>query len=125
MFSLTKEAANQIRAAAQNANAAEMALRVAAIRGADGEIEFTMGFDEGNENDTELAMAGVKILISKHSAPLLDTIELDFVELTPGEFNFIFVPSVVAETAKPAGGGCGTGGCGSGGCGKKNQPTTH
>lgn len=120
MFRLTAQAAEQIRNAALASNAAEMALRVAAIRDAEGEVAYTMGFDDGNENDTELSADGVRILISAQSAALLDDVELDYVELTPGAFNFIFVPGALATTKKPAG-GCGSGGCGGGGCSKQGN----
>jgi iron-sulfur cluster assembly protein len=118
MFRVTPQAANQIRNATLAANATEMALRVAAKRDANGEVEYAMGFDEGNENDTELSADGVRILISNHSAALLDDIELDYVELTPGEFNFIFVPGNVASALPKQSGGCGSGGCATG-CSKQ------
>jgi iron-sulfur cluster assembly protein len=55
------------------------------------------------------------VVISKHSAALLAGIELDYVELTPGEFNFIFVPCDAAPGSAPnSASGCG-GSC-SGGC---------
>lgn len=116
MFRLTAQAAEQIRIAALTSSATGMALRVAAWQDADGEVEYTMGFDDGNEHDTELSADGVRILISTHSAALLDDVELDYVELTPGAFSFIFVPGALATTKKLAG-GCGNGGCG-GGCAK-------
>lgn len=104
MFRVTAEAGTQIRHAAAAADTANMALRVAAKRGADGEIEYAIGFDEGGENDTEFFAGGVRILISPLSAALLENIELDYVELTPGEWNFIFVPDGVGA-APPATGG--------------------
>ena len=112
MFRLTPNAAAQVRSATIASNATEMALRVAATRNAEGEVEYAMGFDHANENDTELSAEGVRVLISRHSAALLNEIELDYVELTPGTFNFIFVPCA-ADTPTPAG-GCGGGGCASG-----------
>ncbi|MBL0124509.1 MAG: iron-sulfur cluster assembly accessory protein [Betaproteobacteria bacterium] len=123
MFRLTPQAATQIHSAALASNAAEMALRVAAKQGSDGEIEYVMGFDDEHENDTALSVEGVRVVISRHSAALLADIELDYVELTPGEFNFIFVPSASAPAASatsipaPAPAPKSTGGCGGGGCG--------
>lgn len=120
MFRLTPAAATQIQQAAEAANAAEMALRVAAKLRPDGEVEYAMGFDDERNDDTELAAHGVRVLISKHSVALLSDIELDYVELNAGEFNFIFVPG--KDTAPPApAGGCGSGGtCG---CAGKSGPT--
>ena len=119
MFRLTPQAATQIRNATLAANAAEMALRVAAKRNADGDVEYAMGFDDGHENDTELSAEGVRVLISSHSAALLNDIELDYVELTPGAFNFIFVPCGATDTPKPTG-GCASS-CSSGGCSKRSN----
>jgi len=121
MFTLTPQAAAQIHRAALASNAAEMALRVAAKRGTDGEIEYAMGFDDEHENDTALSVEGVRVLIANHSAALLADVELDYVEMTPGEFSFIFVPCGVASTSAPkSAGGCGSGACGGGCSGQSN-----
>ncbi len=113
MFRLTPQAAAQIRSAARAADSADMALRIAARRGADGEVEYAMGFDDERQNDTMISVEGIRIVISHHSTALLSGIELDYVELEPGAFNFIFVPAGVAPAPGLAG-GCGSA-CG-GGC---------
>jgi iron-sulfur cluster assembly protein len=111
MFSLTPAAADQIQLAARQSGAIDAALRVAARREADGSLEFGMGFDEPREGDMPLQMQGVDLLIAPPSQPFLDNTVLDFVELEPGEFGFVFMPQEPA----PSGGGCGSGK--SGGCG--------
>ncbi len=113
MFRLTPQAATQIRHAALAADSANMALRVAAKRGADGEVEYAMGFDDARQHDTALSLEGIQIVISPHSAALLSEIELDYVELSPGAFDFIFVTAGAASASGPAG-SCGSA-C-SGGC---------
>jgi Fe-S cluster assembly iron-binding protein IscA len=50
------------------------------------------------------------VLISPRSQPLLENTTLDFTEVQPGEFQFIFRGGC---TTPPAAGGCGS--CG-GGC---------
>ena len=51
-----------------------------------------------------------------------DTV-LDFVELNPGEFNFVFIPP---NHPSSGGGSVTTTGCGSGGCGScASKGTTH
>jgi iron-sulfur cluster assembly protein len=116
MFKLSAEAASQIRQAAQQNGAQDMALRIAAKRERDGSIQYGMGFDAEREQDVQLVMEGVTVLISHQSKDLLNGAMLDFVELNPGEFQFIFInPNDNGEAA--SGGGCGSGGCGSGGCG--------
>ena len=49
MFSMTRNATEQILAAAERSNAAGMALRIAARQGADGSIDYGMGFDDQRE----------------------------------------------------------------------------
>jgi iron-sulfur cluster assembly protein len=112
VFTLTPNAAARVRQAAVEGGMQDLALRVAARREPDGSITYGMGFDEPGEGERpSLLGEGVTVLIAAGSRPLLQDTELDFVELEPGQFNFIFVPQAAARGA----GGCGT--CGSGGCG--------
>lgn len=119
MISLTKEAAEQIRLAAANSDARGMALRLAARVNEAGMLEFGMGFDQERENDTIHESWGITLLISKHSAPYLQDVTLDFAEIAPGQKSFVFMKPGTEEPTN--GGGCGSGGCGSssggGGCG--------
>lgn len=119
MISLTKEAAEQIRLAAANSNVQGMALRLAAKVNEAGMLEFGMGFDQERENDAIHESWGITLLISKHSAPYLEDVTLDFTEIAPGQKSFVFLKSGSGEPS--GGGGCGAGGCGStggtGGCG--------
>lgn len=117
MFSMTPTAAEQIRQAARESDAEQLALRVAARREADGSIGYGMGFDDVADNDTRLMLEDVAVVIAAAHADLLDDTVLDFVELEPGQFNFIFV-SQQPVTQAPAASGCSTGGggCSSGGC---------
>ncbi len=110
MLSLTKEAAEQIRAAAIQAGAERMALRIAARVNDAGMLEFGMGFDDERSNDSAIDSWGVTLLINAQSKPYLDDVTIDFAEVAPGESRFVFSKASAA-------GGCGTGGCGSGGCG--------
>lgn len=123
MFTLTSAAAKQIHEAAAASGAQDMALRIAARQESDGSIEYGMGFDDSGENDMKLLLEGVSVLIAEQHRELLDDTVLDFVELNPGEFNFIFMDAKLAESApsSAASTGCGSGGCG--GCGGKGA--TH
>ena len=112
MFTLTPEAAAQIRAAAARSGAAEAALRVAARRETDGSIVYGMGFDEQREGDMPLEVESIQLLIAPPSQALLQATRLDFVELVPGQFGFIFIAGE-AVPDKPPRRGCGSGGCGS------------
>lgn len=114
MFKLTPAAAEQILQAAEVQDD-EPSLRVAAKVDDDGELVYGMGFDEERENDVVVDCEGIRILISPRSQELLDGAVLDFVELKPGEFQFVF-SNVETPGCAPNTGGCG--GCSrSGSCG--------
>jgi iron-sulfur cluster assembly protein len=118
MISLTKEAAEQIRVAAEQSGAGNMGLRVAARVNDAGMLEFGMGFDEERSNDAAVDVWGVTLLVNAQSAPYLDDVTIDFSEVTPGQSRFVFMKaSAGGGCGSGGGGGCGSGGCGSGGCG--------
>jgi len=111
MFALTPPAAEQIvRAAAEQADQ-QLMLRVAAKYDEnDGELVYGMGFDAEREDDLVIDSAGITILISPRSQPLLENTTLDFTEVQPGEFQFIFRGGCVSPEPKKGCGSCG-GGC--------------
>ena len=109
MFTVTPTASQEILAAAARSSAAGMALRVAARQVADGSVEYGMGFDEPREGDMPLQLRGVDVLIAPPSQPMLQGVVLDFVEIAPGNFNFIFMPP--DAMAEPQAKACGSGGC--------------
>jgi len=113
MFTLTSAAAQQIQQAATASAAHDLALRVAARQAPDGSIEYGMGFDEAQDDDMRLLLEGVAVVIADPHQPLLEGTVLDFVELEPGEFNFIFIPGGVEPAPAAKAGGCGGGACGS------------
>jgi iron-sulfur cluster assembly protein len=120
MIKVTAAAARQILQAAAQTGAENMALRIAAKRTPDGSIEYGLGFDAERAKDTQLVCEGVTLLVSVHSMDLLKGVMLDFVELHPGQFEFIFInPNDADVDPQPAqGSGCGGGSCGGGGaCG--------
>jgi iron-sulfur cluster assembly protein len=110
MFTLTHQAALQIRESAGRSGTADAALRVAARRESDGSIVYGMGFDEPREGDMPLEVEGIQLLIAPPSQALLQATRLDFVELEPGSFSFIFIAGD-ALAKEPPRSGCGSGGC--------------
>jgi iron-sulfur cluster assembly protein len=110
MFRLTPGAAAQIRRSAADSGAADWALRVAARRDDDGAVRYGMGFDELREGDLPLELEGVRLLVGAPSQALLQGTQLDYVELEPGRFDFVFVPDGAVDEPPPAA-GCGSGGC--------------
>lgn len=125
MFTLTSAAARQIQQAASASNAQDMALRVAARVDADGSLQYGMGFDDARDEDMKLDLDGVAVVIADESQDLLADTVLDYVELNPGEFNFIFVDGSQSDgaSAPSSAGGCSSGGCSGGGCASKGR--TH
>ena len=91
MFTVTKAAASQIRDSAHSNDSEELALRVAATRKSDGAIEYQMGFDEVGVEDVLLNSRGVAVVYTSTQKELLNGTVLDYVEIEPGEFRFIFM----------------------------------
>ena len=119
MITVTAKAAEQIHQAATQSETEGMFLRIAARRGMDGTIQYGMGFDEQSEEDLMVNSEGVTVIVSPDNLNLLNGAVLDFVELDPGDFRFIFI-----NPNDDGGSSCGTssgggdswcGGCG-GGC---------
>jgi iron-sulfur cluster assembly protein len=91
MIEIRPAAADQIRAALGGPNNEGLALRVAARRGADGEIEYGMGLDARREQDEEIVTAaGITLLVSPPSLEAVAEMVIDFVEVAPGQHRFIF-----------------------------------
>jgi iron-sulfur cluster assembly protein len=120
MFTLTSAAAKQIQHAAISSGALEMALRIAVKLDVDGSMQYGMGFDDPKDEDMKLDLGGVAVVIADESQELLADTVLDFVELNPGEFNFIFIDAQQdqAPIKQASGGGCSSGGCSNGSCSK-------
>lgn len=118
MFTLTDAAARQIQHAAEAGGATALALRIAARVDATGERHYGMGFDDPKDEDMKLDLYGVAVVIAEQYQDVLNDTVLDFVELEPGAFNFIFMDGRQAEAAPapPTGGSCGGGACAGGGC---------
>jgi len=91
MFEVTKAAAKQIRSSARDGDAEELALRIAAERKPDGAIEYQMGFDEVGVEDVLLNSRGVDVVFAGTQKALLSGTVLDYVEIEPGAFRFIFM----------------------------------
>ncbi|MBZ0095313.1 MAG: iron-sulfur cluster assembly accessory protein [Sulfuricella sp.] len=120
MITVTAKAAEQIQQAATQSEAEGMFLRIAARRGMDGTIQYGMGFDEQSEEDVMVNSEGVAVIVAPENMGLLNGAVLDFVELDPGDFRFIFINpndngGSSCSTSSGGGGGGGCGGCG-GGC---------
>ena len=91
MITVTPAAAAQIKLSAEQGKAEGMSLRIAASRNSDNSIHYGMGFDDSKEDDVVVTSGDIEILISNDSAPLLKDTTIDFVELEPEKYQFIFL----------------------------------
>ena len=91
MITVTDNAAAQIKLSAEQGKAEGMALRIAATRNDDNSIHYGMGFDDSKEEDISISAGDIEIIVSPASAELLKDTTIDFVELEPGKFQFIFL----------------------------------
>ena len=92
MINVTPEAAKQISESAKQGQSEGLALRIAAKRKDDGSIEYMMGFDDAHyDEDIEVTSEGVKLVTGAGYVELLNGMTIDFVEIEPGQFNFIFM----------------------------------
>ncbi len=91
MMTITPSAAEQIKASANQQDIENMALRIAAKKIEDGSIEYAMGFaDHLSPDDLKFSSEGVEIVLAPASALLLKDTLIDYVEIEPGQHNFIF-----------------------------------
>lgn len=115
MISVTASAAEQIRIAAAESGAAGMSLRVAAhYDEAADELQYGIGFDDPHGDDLSFESSGISVLVSPLSSEAVQDLIIDFVELSPGDFRFIFYRAGDL-VEPPTGGSCGGCSCGSGG----------
>jgi iron-sulfur cluster assembly protein len=90
MITISPSAAEQIRFSAKQTNSEDLPLRIAAQVAVDESIEYGLGFDEEKEGDMKFTIEGIDIVIAPACAEFLQGAHLDFVELEPGNSNFIF-----------------------------------
>jgi len=91
MITVTKRAADQIKASDDENREAGLLLRLAAKINGDGSFEYGLGMDEEREEDRMIESGGVQILVAKESQDLLKDCVLDYVEIEEGKLQFIFM----------------------------------
>jgi len=91
MITVTPAAAAQIKLSAEQGKTEGMSLRIAATRNSDNSIHYGMGFDDSKEDDVTVTAGDIEIILSAASALLLKGATIDFVELEPDKFQFIFM----------------------------------
>jgi iron-sulfur cluster assembly protein len=92
MITITPAAAEKIRHSASEGQMDDMSMRIAAKRNADGSIHYGMGFDDNElEGDIHIKSGGIDVVIAESSQLLLEGTTLDYVELEPDNWQFIFL----------------------------------
>jgi iron-sulfur cluster assembly protein len=92
MITITPAAAAQIVVSAKQGDMAGLPMRVAAQRQSDGSIHYGIGFDDNEqEGDIHLQSEGIDIVIAMASQPLIEGMTIDYVEIEPDSFQFIFL----------------------------------
>jgi iron-sulfur cluster assembly protein len=92
MITITPAAAEQIRTSARQGQMDDLAMRIAATKNPDGSIHYGMGFDDNQmDGDIHIKSEGIDIVVSGSSMTLVHGMTLDFVELEPDSYTFIFM----------------------------------
>ncbi|MDM8546143.1 HesB/IscA family protein [Candidatus Venteria ishoeyi] len=102
MFKLTEHAAQEIAKSAQDGAVSGLKLRIAAKKNPDGSIEYGMGFDQAGVDDQEICSQDIDLIIASVHLPLLEGTTMDYVEIEPGQFAFIFLNPNDANYQPPA-----------------------
>ncbi len=91
---VTVAAANVIKKSAVESKLENTALRIAATRNTDNTIHYGLGFDDiggASDKDHYFKSNGVEIVVAESSLELLEGTTIDYVELEPKQFNFVFL----------------------------------
>jgi iron-sulfur cluster assembly protein len=91
MLTITEAAAKRIIEQAQQTDAQNLVLRVAAKTNQDGSFDYGMGFDEVKEADIKTNQHNVDVVMDLQSAELLEDATMDYVELEQNQYHFVFL----------------------------------
>jgi iron-sulfur cluster assembly protein len=92
MITITPAATKQIQASVEKGDMQGLSMRIAAKRNPDGTLHYGMGFDDNKlEGDMHINADGIDIVIGENSHLLMEGTTLDFVEIEPGTWQFIFM----------------------------------
>lgn len=91
---VSEAAAEQIKKAALESKLENTPLRIAATRQEDDSLHYGLGFDDigsNEEKDHKFESNGVEVVVADSSLNLLTGTTLDYVELEPKQFHFVFL----------------------------------
>jgi iron-sulfur cluster assembly protein len=91
---ITPTAAEKIKKAAIESQTENLPLRIAVSKNPDGSFHYGMGFDDvGNKdgNDHTFSSNDISIVVAQSSYDLLKGTTVDYAELEPKQFHFVFL----------------------------------
>ena len=92
MIKLTTAAAKQIQYSAEQSTTPLIPLRIAIKEQDDGSFHYGMGFDEQRlPGDVFVNIDQISLVISEKSKTLAEGMTIDYVEIEPGNPEFIFL----------------------------------
>ncbi len=91
LITLSASAIEQIKRSSRQGDTQDMTLRLAAKMNADENIEYGIGFDEAKDDDARETIDGIRVVIAADCVELLNGTHMDYVELEPGQYHFIFL----------------------------------
>lgn len=105
MITLTSEAVKQMEFSAEQGKMQRVPLRIAILEQSDGSFHYAMGYDEQRlPGDAFINVEDVSLVISQKSQALAEGMTIDYVELEPDTFEFIFLnpndPTYVAPRSE-------------------------
>ena len=91
MFTVSAEAAAQIKVSLAAAGNKSEPLRVAVEQKEDGMFHYQMGFDSSEKfGDTKFQSEGVELVVDAASAPMVNGMLIDYVDID-GSMEFVFM----------------------------------
>ena len=92
MIHLSSSALEQMKRSAEDGGMTNLPLRIAVKTEDDGSFHYAMGFDEQRlPGDHFFNFDGIDLVVSTASKDLADGMTIDYVELEPGAWQFIFL----------------------------------
>jgi len=105
MITLTSKAVKQMELSAEQGDMQRVPVRIAIQEQEDGSFHYAMGYDKQRlPGDVFINVEEVSLVVAKKSQELAEGMTIDYVELEPGKYEFIFLnpndPTYVAPRKK-------------------------
>ena len=92
MISLSTTAIEQIKNSIEQGGNESIPLRIAIKTQDDGSFHYAMGFDEQRlPGDSFINIDDISLVVAETSKPFAQGMTIDYVELEPGNWQFIFL----------------------------------